>query len=329
MDASTYFGNAPRVEKKITENHIPTFTSYTFDILPSNTHCFGTVSPPSINTSSFNVPPPSIPYVVGNKLKRRCNKCLQLTMDIDTEYCENCDTKQRSNQHNNQYNQHNNQSNIPDPWKSLFQPTFSTGPMDVEKMDKSQYKMVGNNTYIKKEKKKAKSIKGSIKESIPIKFYLDKNALEAGAHPKKNNPTDSGYDLSILSVEKKIDSMTTMYDTGVRVVLPEGYYCEVYPRSSISRLGYMLTNSVGVIDNSYSGCIKIVLTKINPDAPDIGDTFPYNPPRKFPLRVAQLIVRKLKDTTAEYYETESAGDALNTVRGDNGFGSSGFGTLPK
>ena len=54
-----------------------------------------------------------------------------------------------------------------------------------------------------------------------------------------------------------------MYDSYISVQPPEGYYFEIVPRSSISKLGYILTNSIGIIDPSYRGTLKVVLTKIN------------------------------------------------------------------
>lgn len=41
---------------------------------------------------------------------------------------------------------------------------------------------------------------------------------------------------------------------GVGMILPEGYEAHIAPRSStFKKYGILLTNSVGVIDNSYSG----------------------------------------------------------------------------
>lgn len=46
----------------------------------------------------------------------------------------------------------------------------------------------------------------------------------------------------------------TMIDLGVSMKLPEGYEAHVAPRSStFKHYGILMTNSFGVIDNSYSG----------------------------------------------------------------------------
>lgn len=45
-----------------------------------------------------------------------------------------------------------------------------------------------------------------------------------------------------------------LIDLGVSMKLPEGYYAILLPRSStFKKYGIIQTNSVGVIDNSYSG----------------------------------------------------------------------------
>ena len=54
-----------------------------------------------------------------------------------------------------------------------------------------------------------------------------------------------------------------MYDTGIQVKPQYGYYFEIVPRSSLSKSGYILANSIGIIDPSYSGNLYIVLIKID------------------------------------------------------------------
>ena len=47
---------------------------------------------------------------------------------------------------------------------------------------------------------------------------------------------------------------TLFFKLGVGMKLPKGYKANVYPRSStFKNYGFILTNSVGIIDNSYSG----------------------------------------------------------------------------
>ncbi len=69
--------------------------------------------------------------------------------------------------------------------------------------------------------------------------------------PFKARESDSGFDLTILE-KVKTNGMVEMYDTGIAVqhVTP-GWYFDMVPRSSIIKTGYILANSVGVIDHIF------------------------------------------------------------------------------
>lgn len=117
---------------------------------------------------------------------------------------------------------------------------------------------------------------------------------------------DVGIDLTAHSYVKKIGENTHMYDTGIAVKPPHGYYVEVMPRSSITKTGYMLTNSIGIIDPGYTGSIKIVLTKIDDTMPDL----------ETPFTICQLILRKSYQIIPM-----KVASLEETKRGDKGFGS--------
>ena len=78
--------------------------------------------------------------------------------------------------------------------------------------------------------------------------------------PKKGHLLDSGYDIHATGI-KKIDEKNKTYylTTGLKIRPPYGYYFELYPRSSLSKTGFMLANSVGVIDQNYRGELIIAL----------------------------------------------------------------------
>lgn len=127
--------------------------------------------------------------------------------------------------------------------------------------------------------------------------------------PQKAHFSDAGYDLTIIRKVKQLGTNTNLYDTGIAVELPFGFYAEIYPRSSLSKTGFMLSNSVGIIDRSYRGNLFIALTKIDPNAADI----------TFPFRCAQLIFRK-----QEFIPLENGSSGIETGRATGGFGSSGL-----
>lgn len=127
--------------------------------------------------------------------------------------------------------------------------------------------------------------------------------------PSKSRVSDVGYDLTIISKVKALNNVVSLYDTGIRIRVPRGYYTEVIPRSSLSKSGYMMANSIGVIDRSYNGNIYVALAKIDESVPEI----------KFPFRCCQLVIRKQHHLLLE----ETLEDLEETSRGEGGFGSTG------
>jgi dUTP pyrophosphatase len=140
--------------------------------------------------------------------------------------------------------------------------------------------------------------------SLPFKFA---RTLPDAVAPSKAHPDDSGYDLVLVSKIKE-ENGVGMYDTGIIVQPPPGFYFEVYGRSSISKTGYMLANNVGIIDQGYRGSIRVALVKVNPEAPEL----------QLPVRLAQMIPRRFEHLEAEEV---APGDLNETLRGSGGFGS--------
>lgn len=121
---------------------------------------------------------------------------------------------------------------------------------------------------------------------------------------------DVGYDLTVISVYSQPTQLTTMFETYISLDIPLGYYIELVPRSSLSKTGYMLANSVGIIDPGYTGTLKVPLIKVDQSAPDL----------VLPARVAQLILKPY--VISESYSTTDK-KLNNTSRGEKGFGSTG------
>jgi dUTP pyrophosphatase len=124
--------------------------------------------------------------------------------------------------------------------------------------------------------------------------------------PTKGTPFSVGYDLTAISIYKKLSDRTILYDTGIKVQPPKGYYTEIVPRSSISKTGYCLSNSVGTIDPDFTGRLLIALTKIDESCPDL----------TLPFTKCQLILRKYED-----YTMKEINQLDQTERGEGGFGS--------
>jgi dUTP pyrophosphatase len=136
-------------------------------------------------------------------------------------------------------------------------------------------------------------------------FYLE---ASSAVLPTKRI-SDVGYDLTAVDIYKEVSPITKLYETYVSLEIPLGYYVELVPRSSLSKTGYMLANSVGIIDPSFTGTLKIPLIKIDHSMPDL----------ELPARVAQLILKPY--IISEGYVAEHA--KIKTERGSGGFGSTG------
>ena len=122
--------------------------------------------------------------------------------------------------------------------------------------------------------------------------------------PKYAHEGDAGMD--VYAITKTNNSEFVEYGTGLVFEIPEGYVCLVFPRSSISNKSLSLCNSVGVLDPSYRGELKIRFYKHKREEYEIGE------------RIAQIVI--LPFPKIEFEET---GEISDTARGSNGFGSTG------
>jgi deoxyuridine 5'-triphosphate nucleotidohydrolase len=153
-------------------------------------------------------------------------------------------------------------------------------------------------------------------KSIPcIKVF---KTCDEAVIPSKARYSDAGYDLTIIKEHKRLTSNTVIYDTGIKLEIPNGYYVEIVPRSSISRSGYMLANNVGIIDQGYRGNLYVALTKINDETPDITDLANW----RLPWKCCQMIVKK--QIYSKLVFCDSGQDEIEkSNRGTGAFGSTG------
>jgi deoxyuridine 5'-triphosphate nucleotidohydrolase len=127
--------------------------------------------------------------------------------------------------------------------------------------------------------------------------------------PSKVRISDVGYDLSVIKEHKKLGNNVVLYDTGLKVKVSHGWYPEIVPRSSLSKTGFILANSTGIIDPTYRGNLYIALAKLNDNVPDL----------IFPFKCCQLIFRQFN----HFSMIESSSDFDETERLAGGFGSTG------
>jgi dUTP pyrophosphatase len=97
--------------------------------------------------------------------------------------------------------------------------------------------------------------------------------------------------------------------TGLFLEIPEGYECQVRPRSGLAlKKGITVLNSPGTIDADYRGEVGVILINLSEEVFVIEDG----------ERIAQLVFAEFKQAVWE--ESVSLSE---TERGEGGFGSTG------
>lgn len=97
--------------------------------------------------------------------------------------------------------------------------------------------------------------------------------------------------------------------TGLRIQLPQGYECQMRPRSGLAlRSGISLVNTPGTIDADYRGEIGAIVINLSNKPFTINDG----------ERICQMVITR--HSHAYWEETDRLDE---TARGDGGFGHTG------
>jgi len=128
--------------------------------------------------------------------------------------------------------------------------------------------------------------------------------------PRYAHKGDSGVDLHaaedyiLKPMERKLVS------TGLKLEIPYGYEGQVRPKSGLAiNHGISQANSVGTIDSSYRGEIKVPLINLSDK--------PYKVEKG--KKIAQLVFAKVEEIVFEEVD-----ELNNTTRNEDGFGSTGL-----
>lgn len=136
---------------------------------------------------------------------------------------------------------------------------------------------------------------------MQIKYELDEGAYA----PMRAHDSDAGFDLACKEDQVLEPNVANTIDTGVHVLIPEGYVGLLCPRSSFNVKG--IGTPIGVVDAGNTGSIRVVLEPFN-----VAKIFKGN-------RIAQLVILPLPNI--KMIEGKVIG--VDTHRGDGGFGSTG------
>lgn len=144
--------------------------------------------------------------------------------------------------------------------------------------------------------------------STPESLHVEKSFLFSKL-PERATEDSCGLDLFSVTAETLTPLKRFIFDTGVRIDIPNGYYGMVAGRSSLaSRYGIQVLG--GIIDSGYVGNIYVILCNLSESTyfVDRGD------------KIAQLIIQPCALPKVKQVEFLTKGF---TVRGEQGFGSSG------
>ncbi len=129
--------------------------------------------------------------------------------------------------------------------------------------------------------------------------------------PAYSTKDSAGMDLR-ASLEEPIELkplQRVLVPTGIYIELPEGYECQIRPRSGLAlKHGVTVLNSPGTIDADYRGEIGVILVNLS-DKP-----FVINNGE----RICQMVVARY-----ERVEWELVDSLEDSERGDGGFGHTG------
>lgn len=132
--------------------------------------------------------------------------------------------------------------------------------------------------------------------------------MSSRAHmPFKGSKHAAGFDLKSAYSYTIQPNSRLLVQTDLQIELPEGTYGRIASRSGLA-FKYGINVGAGVIDADYRGNIAVLLFNYGSEA------FVIQPGD----RIAQLICEKIA-----YPELKEVSELNNTIRNDNGFGSTG------
>ncbi len=144
-------------------------------------------------------------------------------------------------------------------------------------------------------------------EHIKVKI-INKSGHELPAY---ETPSAAGMDVRACLTEPVTLAPLerALIPTGLRIQLPQGYECQIRPRSGLAlRHGISLVNTPGTLDADYRGEIGVIVINLSNEPFTINDG----------ERICQMVVK-------EYVHVawEPVVRIDETERGDGGFGHTG------
>lgn len=153
----------------------------------------------------------------------------------------------------------------------------------------------------------------------------DVKVIEGGKLPVKQHYEDACFDMFAREIEF-ITSTLVKVKLGVALQPELGWRVALYPRSSVSKTGWMLANGVGVGDRGYTGEYCAYFNLVQPQDKELvqrnenqlifKDKYPF--PYKEGDRCLQMEL-----VPYNYVVLNEVKELQPTSRGEGGFGSTG------
>ena len=127
--------------------------------------------------------------------------------------------------------------------------------------------------------------------------------------PNRATPGSAGYDLASAEDGTLAPMERRLFRTGLAIAVPEGYECQLRPRSGLAlNHGISLPNTPATIDSDYRGELKVMLVNLG--------SAPFEVTRG--MRIAQMVIARV-----ERAEFRPVDELPGSGRGEGGFGSTG------
>jgi dUTP pyrophosphatase len=127
--------------------------------------------------------------------------------------------------------------------------------------------------------------------------------------PSPATPGSAGYDLASAEEGDLAPLERKLFRTGFSIAVPEGYECQLRPRSGLAyRHGITLPNTPATVDSDYRGELMVALVNLGRDRFQVTRG----------MRIAQMIIARVERVSFRPVE-----ELPPSTRGIGGFGSSG------
>ena len=125
--------------------------------------------------------------------------------------------------------------------------------------------------------------------------------------------TEGSLGLDLYAATLAVTDGYIEYDTGVAFEFEPGWGAEVFARSSVSKTDLILCNGTALIDQDFSGTVKLRFRDISKNPTQKADAY------KVGDRIGQIVFRKYEKVTLEQTSRIEESES----RGSQGFGSTG------